>query len=101
VDHPDRAYFLTSIAECELNLGRPKDALPKLEQALATRERVPQLAGQTPRTRFVLARALVATKGDRKRAEKLLATAEEEFRAAGPAYSRWLDQLTAWRSREW
>jgi tetratricopeptide (TPR) repeat protein len=101
LDHPDRAFFLTVIAECELILGHTKEAVAMLEQALATREKSPMLQGELARTRFALARGLIATGGDRERADELSSRAEEEYRRIGLAFAKELEAVSAWRAKLW
>jgi eukaryotic-like serine/threonine-protein kinase len=62
---------LTGIAEADLGLRRPAEALPLLEKAFRARKAQRRSTQDDARTDFALARALWETNGDRVRASAL------------------------------
>jgi len=91
-EHPVVANTNVSLAAVLQRQKRNADALPHLEAAWAFhRDRD---ASQPSRANAAnrLAQVLVATDGDRERAQKLARTAAEAYRTAGP---QWNDQVTA------
>ena len=64
------AEFQTALGETRLALGKRKQALEILERALKP-GRLPRYPRDVARTQFVTAKALVAARGDRKRAREL------------------------------
>nr|HEX4313366.1 protein kinase [Kofleriaceae bacterium] len=80
-DNPGLAEPLTQVGLALIALHRPAEALVPLERALviATASASPTDAAPT---QLALARALVASGGDRARADKLAATARDAWRAA-------------------
>jgi hypothetical protein len=81
-----------------LELDKAQDAKPILEQALAIQAPVPAAPGVVANLQYQLARALVATKGDRARARDLADKARDEL-AKYPFKKPLLDELDAWRSK--
>jgi tetratricopeptide (TPR) repeat protein len=78
-DHPAIAYVLGAIAENRIAAGRPAEAIALSERALSLRERAAVEPMLLARTRFQLARALVAAGRDQPRARSLARTARTEF----------------------
>ncbi len=64
-EHIEVAYPLLGLATSYLHLGRAADALPLAERVLALRERNRVAPPELSEARFVLARALMDTSGDR------------------------------------
>ncbi|MFH1812188.1 MAG: serine/threonine-protein kinase [Pseudomonadota bacterium] len=90
-----RAHPLLGLGEAELGLGHPERALPLLEQALKLFE--DSAAGPYPlgMTRFALARTLHA-RGERRRADALLARAEADLEQSAVEGAPDLARLRAW-----
>jgi tetratricopeptide (TPR) repeat protein len=82
-EHPDVAMSLNSLAGIHLVIERPRDALPLLERALAIYTAHEGVQSGEMDAQLGLARALVATHGDRARALALAATARAGYREAG------------------
>jgi serine/threonine protein kinase/tetratricopeptide (TPR) repeat protein len=93
--HADLGDALTGIGLAALAAGAPRRALPPLERAAALRG-----SGSDPidaaRTRFALARALVAADGDRGRALALARAARAALAAAGRGQARALAEVDRW-----
>jgi tetratricopeptide (TPR) repeat protein len=88
-DHPNLAHPLTGIGRCKL-------AVTPLERALALRAKEePALLGETE---LALARALVATKGDRTRALALGRAARDRFAKAGA--KKQLAEAKTWLAKQ-
>jgi eukaryotic-like serine/threonine-protein kinase len=96
-DHPYVAASMSLLAESLLAQARPTEARVAAEQTLAMNDSGEAVLW-TPDAlaRYVLARALVATDGDRERALTLAAEAVELYEAADePAFSR-ADEVRRW-----
>jgi tetratricopeptide (TPR) repeat protein len=78
-EHPHLGYPLAGLAGIALDQGRASEALPLAERALQLRERAGAPAEQQAEARALVARALVATGGDRERALELARRAREEY----------------------
>jgi len=94
-----RAAARTGLAECLIDLGRPADALAALEPELAALDQAGAEPAARARPRFAIARALVASGGDRARARSLAEAARYGFASLGAggearaaAVTRWLAQ---------
>ncbi|MBA3819939.1 MAG: tetratricopeptide repeat protein, partial [Deltaproteobacteria bacterium] len=86
---------LLAEATCELDRGRPAQAVPLLERAKPLADAAPASFVQIPATDFALARALDAARGDRKRALALAERARDFFgRYPGLALDR--AEVEAW-----
>jgi tetratricopeptide (TPR) repeat protein len=81
-----------------LATGEPRKALPLLEKALMDGTLHPLYPGWVPRVRFQLAQSLVATHGDRKRAEALAKVAHDELVNVAVTKNL-LAEVDAWRTK--
>lgn len=81
-DHPDVGVALGNLCEVALLQGRPDEALPLLERAVAIDARHAGPQEFELLHRFTLARALVGVGGDRTRALAEARAAAEGYRAA-------------------
>jgi serine/threonine-protein kinase len=88
----------TLLAEAELANGKPKDALAHAERAVELSAKGTRYPGELARTRFALARALVATGGDRTRAGELAKQASDEL-APLPYRAALAAQVADWTKR--
>ena len=80
-------------------VARGKDAIPVLELALSLQAKHPAAPGVVANLQYQLARALVASHGDRARAAELARSARDEL--AKVAFKKpLLDELDAWRASE-
>jgi eukaryotic-like serine/threonine-protein kinase len=96
-DHAFLIASLTQAGDASLSLGRPRAAAPLLERAvrlLDTIESPDRL--QAGRTRFALARALIAAGGDRVRARRLAERARADFGLVPARAARPRASLEAW-----
>lgn len=82
-ESPDIAEARTELGRAMLAAGDADAALDPLERAQKVLDRPESPPHWRARNRFVLAQALVATRGDRTRALALAREAEEGFRAFG------------------
>jgi len=94
--HPDLSYSLTGIGLAELLLDHPDRAVAALERALAVRGEIGDRS-EVGELRFGLARALVASGGDRTRARALAEQAVADLsrdvdRPTARAIEAWLRQ---------
>ncbi len=95
-DHPALAYPLVELAALDLEDGRPKTAVERLERALKVRGRkglAPTLLAQT---QFALARALHDSGEDRTRARELARKAKKTYQDAGPDASTDVARVDRW-----
>src|SRR5262249_28068694 len=92
-NHPAIADALTGEGRCELDLGRPEAALAPLERALDMRKDDGDTDANLAETRFALARALMATHGDRAPAESLLDQARWAYASYGNKRARDLAEV--------
>jgi hypothetical protein len=83
--HPDLSLALAKVARALLGLGRGKDARATAERALAALDPTKASALTLARTRFILARALWETAGDRARARELAVQARNSYAEAARA----------------
>jgi len=93
-EHPTLAYPLRGLGRCRLELGQTREAVTLLERALELRKKDVPDARELGRTRFTLARALVAT--DRARAVELAREAQAELAAAGPGEKALQREVATW-----
>jgi eukaryotic-like serine/threonine-protein kinase len=93
---PEHAYALTVLGEVELVLGRPGNATVQLERAVEMFDRGAWLPEEAALARFLLARALVASGGDRERARTLAEGAVERWNAAPPSWEPRLRIARTW-----
>jgi len=98
--HPDLAYALAGLGSCRLSLGQAKSAVEPLERALRLRVRAKVDADEIAQVQFLLARALVDTSGDAKRARDLAKAAlvrytksNAETGAKARMVKSWLDKI--------
>jgi tetratricopeptide (TPR) repeat protein len=89
------AYPLTGEGKALLALGRAREALPLLERALVLRAKDADPV-DVAETRFALARALVATRGEVARARDLAAAAATAYAQTGEGYPRQRAEIEAW-----
>jgi tetratricopeptide (TPR) repeat protein len=94
-DQFDFAPVLIGLGECQLELGRPAEALAPLERAIKIAEPT-QKPSDLARPRFALARALWDSGGDRARATDLAKQARAAFAAEGPNEKRRMARIRAW-----
>jgi tetratricopeptide (TPR) repeat protein/predicted Ser/Thr protein kinase len=83
--HPtpsDRYYGENGLGAVHLDAQRPARAIPHLERAIAARSEGEHDPTELAEAQFALARALIATRGDRKRARTLLETARGAYAVA-------------------
>ncbi len=96
---PEHVYAslpLQALGALLVDSGRPAEALPPLERALAIRERQPVPRGWLDESRFALARALWESGGDRARALRLARQAAAGFAALGEAEKTNHAEVEAW-----
>jgi tetratricopeptide (TPR) repeat protein len=98
-DHPDLADGLTGFGLASLSLGDPRHALLALERAEKIHLASPGDPLDTARTEFGLARALVATGGDRVRAQALAAKARAAY-ASNDAAKKEVSAIDAWLAKQ-
>ena len=89
------AYPLTGEGKALLALGQPREALPLLERALLLRAKDADPI-DVAETRFALARALIATGGDAKRARALAEAAASAYAATGEGYPLQRAEIASW-----
>ncbi len=77
------AFPLSELGQVRLQRGDAKGALVLLRRALELRERAGVAGGDTERTRFLVAKAIVADGGDRAVAGRMAADARKVFEATG------------------
>ena len=77
-------------------LGRPEEAIPILERALALRETTPDVHSEIAESRFALARALWIAKADRARSLRLAKRARDAYAAIGDGMEEELAEVKAW-----
>ena len=82
-EHPTLVAALVLIGERLVEAGEPREALPWFERAVAIADAHAGVQKGESEGRFDLARALVATAGDRARAFAEAGKARDEYRAAG------------------
>ena len=101
-DHPRLGSTLTGLGELHLKMRQPAKALEYLEDALRIRESRPTPAQTLAGTRFLAARALWDSGGDRERAMKLALAARDVNHRFGESRARELAECEAWlRKRGW
>jgi len=95
---PNWVSYLRQGGWAYLAAGQPRRALPILERALVLSAAHPYFPGWVAQLRFQIAEALVATRGDRKRAESLAEAAHDEL-VTTPVRKGLLEEVDAWRSK--
>jgi tetratricopeptide (TPR) repeat protein len=93
----EMASCLTDEGDALLELGKPAEAVGELERALGVLAGHAAAPGVRAEAQFLLARALVATRGDRARASELVAAARDEL-ARYPFMKAKLAELDTWRA---
>ncbi|HWB75411.1 MAG TPA: hypothetical protein VG755_10650, partial [Nannocystaceae bacterium] len=88
-----------SLGEAKLALGEPAEAIAPIERALALREAKKLDPLELARTKFSLARALMAAGRDRDRALVLARAAVAEYRTLGPRSDDWLTDAEKWLAK--
>ncbi len=97
-DHVVPARTSTRLAELELEDARPVEALARLEQAVPSFASGFGILEDEHDARFALARALVATDGDRLRAQALASSALAGYQAAPGNRPERPAEIAAWLS---
>jgi tetratricopeptide (TPR) repeat protein/predicted Ser/Thr protein kinase len=95
-EHPETAWTLGELGSIDIQLGEPEAALARLERAVAIFEAHPGNQGGEATARFALARALLATGGDRARAKLQAETARDGFRELEHAGASSLREVEQW-----
>jgi len=96
VDHPTYAQTLANLAEVRLALHDERTALAELERALATFTAIDGVQEGELEARFTLAKAIVATGGDRARARAEAQTAGTGWRKVGAGKAESVAAVDAW-----
>jgi tetratricopeptide (TPR) repeat protein len=98
--HPFVAEALTNEGIDALGLGKPSAAVPALERALAIHGTIKSTPIDAAVTRFALARALVASAGDRARAQRLAEAARQAYADSAQQFGGYAatrrDQVATW-----
>jgi tetratricopeptide (TPR) repeat protein len=89
----------TGLATCLIELGSPRDAVAALEPELAHLDRTGADIGAAAAPRFAMARALVASGGDRRRARTLAEFAQDGFATLGAPGKRRAAEVARWLAR--
>ena len=89
------AASLALLGALALKQAEDAEALPLLERAVAIYDAQAHTSDAALQARFNLARALIATRGDRSRALAEAQTAAAGFRAAGPSSAEDLAEVEA------
>jgi tetratricopeptide (TPR) repeat protein len=97
-EHPHAATALAHWGAARLRQGRPADARPLLERAVAAFEAVDGADEQEATARFDLAKALVATQGDRAQAVALAEQARDTVARLGTGQMLHVEEIDAWLS---
>ncbi len=84
---PEAAYAHIVLGEVELELGHPREAMPALQRGLAWCEQGEFLPYETALAKYLLARALVGTGGERREIVALLDAAEQQWTEAPPPWA--------------
>ncbi len=98
---PEHHQVANALFGWGLNLykaGRPADAIAPLERADHLWTGFSGAGIHLPTARWILARALWESGGDRGRAFELTQLAQEGFASAGPEGRSWLEEIDDWRS---
>jgi eukaryotic-like serine/threonine-protein kinase len=93
-----QSEYKDGLGQLELSEGRPEQAVPLLERALALREESHTPIDDIAMTRFALAKALNSTRQGKARACSLLEKAEQELKAF-PFRHRELEQVQSLRAQ--
>ncbi len=95
-DHVEVAIVLTALASAYDIDGRPRDAVPLLDRAVAIYDAHSGTLEMEMEARVLLARSLVKTGGDRARARAQAIAARDEMRAADPRGDDLLAEVEIW-----
>jgi tetratricopeptide (TPR) repeat protein len=95
----EKTAATTGLAECLIELGDPAAAVATIEPRLAWLEQVGADPGAAARARFALARALVASRGDRERALALAESARAGFATLDAWGQKRAGDVTRWVGR--
>ena len=98
-DHPLVATTLTSIADVLVKQGRAELALKPLERVLLLCKKKTCDLDPYGKGLFLLAQALVATNGDKARANNLVLKARAVFGQTPKRFVKEVDQINAWMKR--
>jgi len=98
-NHPNLAHSLGGIARSYLDEKRPADALPFAERAYAITTASPVEPSVSAEIELALARALVATGGDAKRAHTLAEAAAAKYAVLGPGWASPAAEVKTWLER--
>jgi tetratricopeptide (TPR) repeat protein len=96
-DHPNLTFALAGIGDALTELGRPTEALPYLDRALAIRTSRHMPPEQVAEIHFYFAAALVAASATRARAIQEARTALALYKEAGDADD--VHELTIWLAK--
>jgi serine/threonine-protein kinase len=94
-DHPYISRALTGLGESLVHIGRPAEALPLLETALAIKQKLEDPV-ELAHAEFALATAVHAARRDRPRARDLMLRARDNYARAGPRAAEWHRMATDW-----
>ena len=94
--HPDLAVGLANLGIVDLDLGQPDQALPTLERAVKIYDAHEGVQNNESQARFALAKALLATGGDRARAIEQASQARDELREFGESKQDQLAEVEQW-----
>jgi tetratricopeptide (TPR) repeat protein len=98
-DHPGLAGPLLTEGKALLAAGDASRAIPKLEQSLALQEAAEVAPYRHAESAFALAKALVATRGDQKRADELAQRAQDLFHRQGKGFEDDLRDVEQWQAK--
>ena len=93
-DHPDVAHSLGGLAELHLRAGDPAAARPLLERAVAIYDAREGVQANEPEIRSMLARVLLALRGDLTRARREAGKARQLFHERGATSN--VAEVDAW-----
>ena len=97
-DHPRTALALYDVAQTRMLRGEADVAVPLIERALAILEAKKTRPLDLADVRWLLARALVQSGGDRERALSLAADAQAAYRERADA-KHIVEEIDAWRRK--
>ncbi len=94
-DHPYIARVLSGLGECYVTVGRAKQAEPMLERALAIHAALDNPI-ETANAEYALATALDALDPGAPRAQELMRSARDRYKAGGPTTGNWHKMAVDW-----
>lgn len=97
--HPLYAFSMANLARVHLDTGDPRGALALLERTVEIYDEHEGLQQEELEARFLLARTLVLTGGDRARARAEAAQARDGFRTIGDGKAKELGEVEDWLVR--